>query len=187
METPVSLLERLRQPHEQTAWGRFVELYSPLLYGWAQRLGLQDQDARDLVQDVFTVLVQKLPEFRYDPQKSFRAWLHTLVRNKWRDRLRRQAVLPVVQAAADFADREAPDNLEAIEEAEYRTYLVQRTLELLQSEFQPTTWQAFQEYAVRGRPVPEVAQELGITANAVHLARGRVLRRVREELDGLLD
>ncbi len=61
--TPVSLLEQLRQPTAARAWPRFVELYAPLLYDWARRLGLQDADAADLVQDVFAILLRKLPEF----------------------------------------------------------------------------------------------------------------------------
>src|SRR5262249_50774343 len=69
--TSASLLNRLRPPGEEDAWTRFVKLYTPLLYTWAHRLNLQDQDAADLVQDVFATLVQKLPEFRYDRQNSF--------------------------------------------------------------------------------------------------------------------
>ena len=53
-QTPVSLLERLRQPGDQEAWQRFVELYGPLIYAWSRRAGLQDQDAADLVQDVLS-------------------------------------------------------------------------------------------------------------------------------------
>ncbi len=71
--TPPSLLERLRLPGEEAAWGRFVELYTPLLFFWARRLGLQEADAADLVQDVFRALVRKLPGFVYEPGKSFRA------------------------------------------------------------------------------------------------------------------
>src|SRR5438552_17277524 len=77
--TPVSLLERLHQPAADEAWQRFVKLYTPLLYHWACRVGLQGADAADLVQDVLTLLVQKLPEFKYDSQKSFRAWLRTVM------------------------------------------------------------------------------------------------------------
>ena len=55
--TSVSLLERLRQPAEQEAWTRFVQLYTPLIYGWARRVGLSPEDASDLVQDVFAALV----------------------------------------------------------------------------------------------------------------------------------
>src|SRR4051794_22774844 len=95
--TPVSLLERLRQPADQTAWGRFVDLYTPLLYYWARRRGLPSAEAADLVQDVFLVLVQKLPEFRYDRDKSFRNWLRTVMLNKWREGLRQRAAQPPVQ------------------------------------------------------------------------------------------
>jgi RNA polymerase sigma-70 factor (ECF subfamily) len=91
--TPVSLLERLRRPDERAAWDRFVELYTPLLYYWARRAGLQESDAADLVQDVFALLVQKLPEFTYEPGRSFRAWLHTVTLNKWRERHRRRAAM----------------------------------------------------------------------------------------------
>jgi RNA polymerase sigma-70 factor (ECF subfamily) len=80
--TPVSLLARLRQPAATEAWPHFVRLYSPLLFGWARRLGLQDADAADLVQDVFTVLAVKLPEFRYDPRLGFRRWLRTVFLNR---------------------------------------------------------------------------------------------------------
>src|ERR1700719_3689870 len=89
--TPASLLEQVRNPADQEAWKRFVHLFTPLLFHWAHRIRLQDQDAADLVQDVFTVLVQKLPEFHYDPHKSFRAWLKTVLLNKWRQHQRHRA------------------------------------------------------------------------------------------------
>jgi RNA polymerase sigma-70 factor (ECF subfamily) len=80
--TPVSLLQRLRAPAPTAAWDRFVELYTPVLFAWARRLGLQSQDAADLIQEVFAVLVQKLPTFEYDQHKSFRGWLRTITLNK---------------------------------------------------------------------------------------------------------
>ena len=82
--TSFSLLERLRTPAEQEAWARFVKLYTPLLFRWARGVGLSSEEASDLVQDVLTLLVQKLPEFSYDRQKSFRGWLRTVMLNKWR-------------------------------------------------------------------------------------------------------
>jgi RNA polymerase sigma-70 factor (ECF subfamily) len=186
-DTPVSLLERLRQPGEQAAWDRFVQLYTPLLLHWANRLGLHDQAARDLVQDVFTVLVEKLPEFRYDPHKRFRAWLWTVTANKCRERRRRPA-LPVTQAEeGQLEELPGPDTTEAVSEAEYRRYLMQRALQLMQTEFQPTTWQAFWECVVADRPAAEVAAALGLSIDAVYTAKSRVLRRLRQELAGLLD
>ena len=69
-KTPSSLLERLRQPFEAAAWEQFVSLYTPLIYSWGRRVGLQEQDAADLVQDVFVTLVQVLPTFTYDRHKA---------------------------------------------------------------------------------------------------------------------
>jgi RNA polymerase sigma-70 factor (ECF subfamily) len=185
--TPVSLLERLGRPNDQAAWERFVQLYTPLLCHWARRLGLQGPEAADLVQDVFTLLVQKLPEFRYDPGKRFRAWLWTVTLNRCRERQRRQPA-PVLSTDRDALARvAAPDEAEAAVEEEYRRYLTRRALELMQAEFQPATWKAFWECVVNERPGAEVARELGLTENAVYLAKGRVLRRLRQELEGLLD
>jgi RNA polymerase sigma-70 factor (ECF subfamily) len=185
--TSVTLLERVRQPGNAAAWQRFVLLYTPLLYSWACGSGLQDQDAADLVQEVLTALLGKLREFRYDEQKSFRGWLRTVLRNKWRElRRRRVPVLMDVRDAslAELADREEPADLD---EVEYRHQLVQRALQLIQADFQPATWQAWTEYVVAGRPAAAVAADLGVTPHAVYLAKARVLRRLRQELSGLLD
>ncbi len=186
-QTPASLLERLRQPADEAAWGRFVELYTPLLFHWARRLGLQQADAADLVQDVFATVVREMPGFTYRPGLRFRGWLWTVTVNRWRADRRRAAARPREVGGAG-ADRQAlPDGAGAVEEAEYRQYLVGRALQLMQAEFQPNTWRACWEYVVGGRPAAEVAAELGISTNAVHLAKSRVLRRLRQELEGLLD
>jgi RNA polymerase sigma-70 factor (ECF subfamily) len=185
--TPVSLLERLRQPDEQAAWERFVQLYTPLLFHWARRLGLQGQESADLVQDVFAILVQKLPAFRYDPARRFRAWLWTVTLHRCRQRQRRQPVLRLSEDPEGLAGLAAPDETDAVAEEEYRRYLTRRALDLMRAEFQPATWKAFWECVVNERPAGAVAGELGLTENAVYLAKGRVLRRLRRELEGLLD
>jgi RNA polymerase sigma-70 factor (ECF subfamily) len=185
--TPASLLYHLRNPADQAAWKRFVQIYTPLLYHWAHRIRLQDQDAADLVQDVFTVLVQKLPDFRYDRERSFRAWLKTVLLNKWRAQQRRRVPQPLQGNGSSLVDRTEAEEPDGLSEIEYRQQLVQQTLPLIRDEFQPATWQAFWQSFIAGRPAPEVARELGITVNAVYIAKCRVLRRLRRELDGLLD
>lgn len=180
--TSVSLLERLKRPNQPEAWARFVDLYTPLLYYWARRVGLRAPEAGDLVQDVFVVLLQKLPEFTYDPRKQFRSWLRTVTLNKWRESQRRRQ-----PHAAPLSELAAPPDMDGFEETEYRHRLVGRALELMQEDFQPATWKACWDYVVVGRPVGEVARALGLTVNAVYLAKSRVLRRLRQELDGMLD
>jgi RNA polymerase sigma-70 factor, ECF subfamily len=180
--TPISLLERLRQPTD-SAWARFVDLYAPLMHSWARRLTPTDEDAADLVQDVFVLLIRKLPRFRHDGQHRFRSWLRTVLLNQWRERYR-PAVPVVPENLADVADPEASDPADAVAEREYQAYLVGRALELMRTDFGPATWKACWETTVRGRPAAEVAVELDISVAAVYAATARVLRRLRGELRG---
>jgi RNA polymerase sigma-70 factor (ECF subfamily) len=185
--TPVSLLERLRQPGEQAAWARFVKLYTPLLCHWARRLGARGQDVADLVQDVFTVLVQTLPSFKHDPQKRFRGWLWTITRNKWREKGRRCRIHSQDAGDGALADLASPEADDGLSDADYRQYLVNRALELMKAEFQPTTWKAFLACIAGDRSAADVGAELGLSIDAVYAAKSRVLRRLRQELDGLMD
>jgi RNA polymerase sigma-70 factor (ECF subfamily) len=188
LTTSLSLLERLRQPGERRAWDRFVELYTPLLLSWARRAGLQESDAADLVQDVFVTLVQIMPTFTYDRQKSFRAWLKTITLNKWRDRCEKLAKRPALPGGGDrLNDLAGPNDLEAFWNAEYRQHVTRQALQILQADFQPATWKAFWEHVVVGRPAPEVGRELGVTPGAVYAAKLRILGRLRDEFAGMLD
>jgi RNA polymerase sigma-70 factor (ECF subfamily) len=184
--TPVSLLERLRRPDAGEAWARFVGLYTPLLYHWARRLGFDSHDAGDLVQEVFATLVERLPEFAYDPDRRFRGWLWTITVNKFRERKRRvRSAAATEEQAAPPAD--SPDPAAEFAEDEYRRYVTTRALQLMQADFQPATWQVFWEHVVNDRPAPEVAGKFGVTVGAVYAAKARILGRLREEMQGLLD
>ncbi len=183
--TSPTLLQRLRQPEPAEAWARFVQLYSPLIYYWARRTGLQPDDAADLVQEVFAVLLQKLPGFEYDGQRSFRGWLRVVTLNKWKESRRRRAA--PTQAESNLDEVTAHEQADALWEQEYRQYLVGRALEVMKADFQPATWQACWAHIVEGKSAAEVAAELRMSANAVYLASSRVLRRLRTELAGLWD
>ncbi|MFO0928497.1 MAG: sigma-70 family RNA polymerase sigma factor [Gemmataceae bacterium] len=185
-QTPASLLERLRQPFDPDAWARFVSLYTPLIYAWGRRVGLQEPDAADLVQEVFVTLLRVLPTFAYDRDRSFRRWLRTVTLNTWRSS-RRRADQRFTNGVADPDAIAVPPELEEIWESEYRRHLAARALTVMRADFQPTTWKACWETVVAGRPAAEVATEFGLTVGAVYAARFRVLNRLREELAGLLD
>lgn len=184
MDTPASLLERLRQPGQDQAWARFVELYTPLLFHWARRSGCRDAEAADLVQEVFVLLLPRLALFRYEQGGSFRAWLRVVARNCWLN-LRRKARLLHSPDAPEVDELPAPAEDDPFWEAEYRQRLVGRAMALMQKDFQPVTWKACWETAVNGRQAAEVARELGMTPGAVYMARSRVLSRLRLELEGL--
>ncbi len=182
--TPPSLLERIRNPGQDQAWERFVVLYTPYIFNLARKAGADREAASDVVQDVFLLLTQKMADFQYDVQGSFRAWLRTVVLNRLHEIARRRT-LPTV-FAADLVDREEAADVESFEEAEYRRHLITRALEIMQREFSPTTWKACWEHLVSGKTALDVGAELGISEGAVYVAKCRVLQRLREELKGLL-
>jgi RNA polymerase sigma-70 factor (ECF subfamily) len=183
--TSLTLLQRLQQPGASAAWGRFAELYTPLLFYWASQAGLQEADAADLVQEVFLVLIRQLPEFHYQPGGSFRGWLRTVLANKWREQQRRKALpvapgFPVEEVAAAPTD-------DPLDDPKCRIDLVHRTLVSLRDEFTSSTWTAFHQVVVVGKTAPVVAAELGLSVAAVYIAKSRVLKRLRQELGGLID
>jgi RNA polymerase sigma-70 factor, ECF subfamily len=184
-KTSISLLERLRKPGDQEAWSRFVRLYTPLLYLWVRRLKLDPDDAEDLVQDVFATLVDKLPEFTYDPSRRFRGWLWTVAINKLRERRRQRTLISAGPAKTDLLEGE--DNVAEFTEEEYRRFITDRALKLMQTDFEPASWRAFWEHVPNGRTAADVATELGMSIGAVYAAKTRILARLRTELQGLLD
>ena len=158
------------------------------MLAWCQKLGMSDSDAADLAQTVFLTFYQGLNDFKYDPARSFRAWLKTVLMNSWRNQCRRK------QAGSPGAPNELnPDSISdtdpriELDENEHRLLLVRRALSLMRKNFEPATWQACWEFVVQDRPAAEVAAELGLSVNAVYLAKSRVLRHLRHELRGFLD
>lgn len=183
--TSTSLLRRLRETQDEKAWTRFVDLYGPLIFYWGRQHGLNSTDAADLVQDVMTVLVAKLPAFEYDPRKRFRGWLRTITLNRLRDAARRKAAVPGFESPEMLKSQAASGKEGLFEETEYRSYIATRALHLMRSEFREEIWQACWKQVVEGKTASEVASELHLTINTAYLAKSRVLSRLREELDGL--
>ena len=182
-DTPATLLHRLCDAPTSDDWERFVRLFTPLLRQWAARFEVGAIAAEDLLQEVFVLLIRELPKFRYDPSRSFRAWLWTVFRHAalaWQKKQQRPG--PSLDQLEELA---SPDSISEATEAEYRHYLLGRIMQIVQTDFPATTWQIFQQVAIEGRLGVDVAREFGVTVNAVYLARSRVLARLREELAGL--
>jgi len=188
--TSANLLKRLREPQAESAWQRFVELYAPLIFYWARQKGLNADDASDLLQDVLTTLLTRLPEFQHDPDRRFRGWLRTITVNRVTDMHRRNAIRSLqteLDSTAVLNLLTQADSNDRFIESEYRAVVINGALDLLRSEFQPVTWQACWLQIVEGQPASAVASQLNIPLNSVYLAKSRVLARLRQELEGLMD
>lgn len=185
--TRVSLLVRLRDPQDRQAWAQFVDLYAPLVYGFARKHGLQDADAADLTQGVLRAVSVSAGRLEYDPQRgSFRGWLFTIVRNQLRTFL--SARRPGLnQGSGDEAMQRLLEAQEApgadparLWEQEWERQLFAWAVEQIRPRFHEATWQAFWQTAVEGDSPHNVARGLGLSQAAVYLARSRVMARLRE-------
>jgi RNA polymerase sigma-70 factor (ECF subfamily) len=186
--TRASLLIRVRDAGDRQAWAEFVELYAPLVYGFARRRGLQDADAADLTQEVLRSVAAAVKRLDYDPQRgTFRAWLYTVTRNKLNTllaRSRREA-----QGSGDSAVQEVLSNQPAPEEdaaagwqRDYEQRVFAWAAERVRAESEESTWQAFEQTALEGKPACEVAAALGMSVGAVYVAKSRVLARLKAQV-----
>jgi RNA polymerase sigma-70 factor (ECF subfamily) len=191
-ETSLSLLERLRLQPDAESWRELVELYTPLIQGWLRHQGVPATDADDLTQEVMAVLVQELPHFQHNRRRgAFRNWLRTItvhrLRALWRSRDRRPAIggSDCLKMLDQLEDPQSA--LSRLWDQEHDQHVARRILKLVEPRFEPATWQAFRRVVLDGLKAPAVAAELGISVNAVLLAKSRVLGQLRREVEGLTD
>jgi RNA polymerase sigma-70 factor (ECF subfamily) len=189
--TSITLLARLRRsPTDQVAWDRFVERYGPAIYRWCRHRGLQKTDAEDVTQDVLLRLLEKMRTFQYDAAGSFRGWLHTLTHHAWYDFLKKRqrclcgagegsSVLPMLQTV------EAREELIRHLEEEFDLELLDQAMAEVQRHVEPRTWAAFRLLAVEGHSGAEVAALLQMKVAAVFVARSRVQKMLRAEVQRL--
>lgn len=192
METSVSLLDRLTGTPTEGDWRRMVHLYQPLLRAWCLRAGVSETDADDLTQETLTAVVREVNRFDRQHPGAFRAWLRGILANRLKNFFRARQNRPIATGASDFLDRldelESPDSALSKEwDRDHDRHLAARAMKLVQQDFTPATWQAFSRLVLEGASPATVAAELGLSANAVLLAKGRVLKRLRGELDGLVE
>ena len=183
--TRVSMLMALRNdPGDQSAWAAFVSRYGPHIHAWCLRWKLQDADAQDITQMVMLRLVRHLPDFAYDPSRSFHGWLRTLTVHSWSDFIRDQA--RGVRGAADPAVADRLDTVEArvdlvrhLEEI-YDQELLELAMAEVRERVEPHTWEAFRLTAIEGVAAAEVAARLGIPVATVYRARHVVQEMLRK-------
>lgn len=190
LHTRPTLLLRMRDAADQQAWSEFVEIYGPLIRHFARRRGLQDADAADLSQDVLHTVASHIGRMDYDPHRGrFRGWLFTITRNKLSDYLSRRQRQQQATGDTDFGQllQQIPDEQsdEQVWNEHHQWHLFLWAANQVRDEFRDKTWQAFWSAAIDDQPAATIAQDLSMSVGAVHIAKSRVLARIRQMIGAI--
>ena len=187
-ETRASLLMRLRDPQDQSAWEVFLQIYQPLIFRLARSRGIQEADAHDISQDVLIAVAGSIDRWESDPRRgSFHGWLSRITRNLMVNFLIRQSRHPRGIGNREFQcwieARPDPRSEEsALFDREEERQLFRWAAERIRPEFRETTWKAFWQTAFEVRDAVRVAEELGVSVGVVYVSRSRVMKRLREQV-----
>lgn len=182
-ETRASLILRLQDAADIVAWDEFAEIYAPVVYRSARRLGLQPADADDVVQEVLSAVAQSVKDWIVrDDRGAFRAWLYRIARNTAIDYLTRRKHRPWAnggEAARQLDQIEAKGDVSSQFDVEVRREIFARASDKVRSQVSDTTWQAFHRTAVLGQPIEAVAAQLNVSPGSIYIARSRVMKRLQ--------
>ena len=183
-ETRASLILRLQNAADIAAWDEFAEIYAPVVYRSARRLGLQAADADDVVQEVLSAVAHSVKEWIVrDDRGAFRAWLFRIARNTAIDYLTRRKHRPWASggdaSARQLNEVEAAADVSTQFDMEVRREIFTRASEMVRSRVSDGTWQAFHRIAVLGQPIDTVAGQLGVSPGSIYIARSRVMKRLQ--------
>ncbi len=191
--TSLTLINRLRLGEDSEAWVRMFGLYRPLLVAWIRKFDVQAADEDDLLQEVLLTVSTGLKSFEHNGRPgAFRTWLRNILvnrlRNFWRARDRR----PLAAGDSDIERRltQLEDSASATSQLwdrQHDLFVLHQLLELSRARFSPETWTAFTRVALHGERPDIVAREMGLSLNAIFIAKSRVLSRLRQEAVSLVE
>jgi RNA polymerase sigma factor (sigma-70 family) len=190
--TRASLLNRIKNPEDQESWKEFFDRYSKLIYSVAAKAGLGHAEAEEVVQETFITLVKTMPNFTYDPTKSFKAWLLKVTGRKVLDQFRKRKRLQCINNPSTvrdgrtatierIADPKSVD-VDAIFETEWRERIFEMAVEKVKLKVQASDFQIYDLYVIKKWPPAKVASTLGVKRGRVYLAKFRVGTLVKREV-----
>ncbi len=190
--TRESLLSRLKDWQDDESWREFLGIYRRLLFSFALKAGLSEQEAEEVVQETVISVAKTIKEFKYDPEKcSFKSWLRHLAQKRIADAFRRRARQPQAHETAHsgsvrtpaierLADPTVPD-LDAMWEEQWQKQLLNAAIARVKAEVSAEQYQMFDFYVLKKMPVSKVAAALGTSAAQIYLAKHRISRLIKKE------
>lgn len=192
-DTSLTLLSSLQQSNDPETWDRLIALYQPLLKSWLRRYEVQATDADDLVQEVLLAVSKDLTNFDHNGRTgAFRNWLRSILVNRLRNFWKTRGRQPRTADGSSLDDRiqqleDPASEMSQLWSVDHDRHVARQLMVLTQPQFTEVTWAAFTRVAIDGARPDDVAAELNISLNAVFIAKSRVISRLRQQAEGLLE
>jgi len=198
MRTRATLIQRLKNWQDQASWELFFDTYWKLIYCFARKSELTDQEAQDVVQETMFGVAKHMPTFTYDSSRgSFKAWLLNMARWRIIDQVRKRVPLNVKPGLrSDSSTTTGTDTVEAIAdpagqsldqrwEVEWQTNLAEAALNNVKRRLDPEKYQIFDCYVNKKWNPEKVAAAFGVSVNQVYQAKHRITEMVKAEVTRL--
>lgn len=193
-KTRKSLLARLKNWQDQDSWREFFAMYETVIFDTARKAGLNDTESQEVVQETLLSVAKRIAGFDYDPKAgSFKGWLLTITRRRIVDHLRKRERTPgdrpghlEARALENVTDPNAA-RLESIWNEEWHQALLDMARTLVKKRVGKRQYEMFELYAIRQVPMKTVTQMLHVNAAQVYMAKYRVSRLLKKEIQKLQD
>ncbi len=185
--TRSSVLRAVANTENEAAWQRLFDLYAGFVFSIARSKGLNDADADDIVQVVFTDLARNLPTFQYDRAKGkFRAYLSGLVNWRVMDKLKVGKRDADLKASFWEEAKAASSDDNGFAEREWQAAALEEALRRIKPDVNPEHYAAFVASAIDGQDTETVMRLYGISSDNLYQIRKRLTAKLRETVASVL-
>ncbi len=182
-----TLIERVKNQHDENSWEEFVKVYQDYIYAIIRRMGINQHDADDLLQQVLINLWKMLPRLELDGIKRFRSVLSNVTRHRVIDFMRKRGneANRLDNASKDetlrYLNQLNLSEVDAIADREWEVHLTNLAIEKVAPRFSGQAVNIFR-MSLKGLDVKEIANEVGLKENSVYRLRNRVKACLIEEI-----
>ncbi|MDR0546573.1 MAG: sigma-70 family RNA polymerase sigma factor [Dysgonamonadaceae bacterium] len=175
--------------------GKLIAEYQPQLKSFIRKRVGNEEDAEDILQDVFYQLV-KTVNSAMNPIEQTAAWLYRVARNMIINHgiKKHEEEMPVYQdnesdetIVKDFSEVLFNNETSPSPETEYLRSLVWTELETALAELPPEQREAYELTELDGIPVKEISQTTGVAVNTLLSRKHYAVLHLRKRLNELYE
>ncbi len=188
--TRPSLIQRLKDQHNEEAWKEFARVYSNFIYAVIRNMNISATDTEEIHQQVMVKVWAQLPKMDTEQIRRFRSYLATMTKNEVlhfiRDRKRRIAreEKAANDASLNYLNNIRLPDVEHIAASEWRIHLTNLALDNIESLFSKKAIEIFR-LSINGVDPEKIAEQTGSTLSTVNTLKSRVKARFTAELNQL--